>query len=551
MSIFLLIFIYLEIVSCRNIDKNSFLQLSEYKPSFLKEEIKPSTNSFYVSMEYLPNFHHQITYKVFLSEINHDTFYSDEFIFDDFKHTKEEIELYIKNNNSLWNDWSLYYQGDNRILKIDSSNKNSKFRVKYQIISKYSTSKESDIKIITLQHKNNKVNIYIKGTGRNNHENAEVFLNSINIFKHGKYQGLAGILLNRKDLSVDKVKFFDTFNKKITSNNINEDFINYSYDEDGNVIKTTSKKEISKDNILSVSQDFEKFLKNTKMSQLLIIVSCYGWEKYFTYHSAEILGNFGALKIKELSKSFYYDKSENDINEDNILGKNLYFHPYAFMGIKNIGQGNGYEVVQSNKGYYLTTEGLIPAEIIVTMKYNKYNNAYFFDREQKFQYLNNLINYKYLYQSYDFSLKNLFPFLITANQTTKNNLHFNIYSENKNEIIMQSRDSLNDINKVYQTELDRIVLGDNIGGLRTKYNGEIYQNGKNIQDLEYYNFYKAVIEGKECAPPYTQNDEECISPDVIKHYQYDIPLIMCKIGVQPQICENNQDYIYNDFDGFD
>ena len=100
-------------------------------------------------------------------------------------------------------------------------------------------------------------------------------MNSINIFKHGKYQGLACILLNRKDLSVDEVKFFDTFNKKITSTHINEDFINYSYDEEGNVIKTTSKKEISKDNILSASQEFEKFLKNTKMSQLLIIVSCW------------------------------------------------------------------------------------------------------------------------------------------------------------------------------------------------------------------------------------------------------------------------------------
>ena len=113
MSIFLLIFIYSKIVLCRNINKDSFLQLSEYKPSFLKEEIKPSTNSFYISMEYLPNFHHQISYKVFLAEINNDAFYSDEFIFDDFKHTKEEIELYIKNNDSLWNDWSLYYKGDN------------------------------------------------------------------------------------------------------------------------------------------------------------------------------------------------------------------------------------------------------------------------------------------------------------------------------------------------------------------------------------------------------------------------------------------------------
>jgi hypothetical protein len=49
-----------------------------------------------------------------------------------------------------------------------------------------------------------------------------------------------------------------------------------------------------------------------------------------------------------------------------------------FMGIKNIRQGNRYEVVQSNKGHYLIT-----AEIIVTMKNNKYNMAYLFDKEQK------------------------------------------------------------------------------------------------------------------------------------------------------------------------
>jgi hypothetical protein len=54
-----------------------------------------------------------------------------------------------------------------------------------------------------------------------------------------------------------------------------------------------------------------------------------------------------------------------------------------FMEIKNIRQGNRYEVVQSNKGHYLTTEELITAEIIVTMKNNKYNMAYLFDKEQK------------------------------------------------------------------------------------------------------------------------------------------------------------------------
>jgi hypothetical protein len=32
------------------------------------------------------------------------------------------------------------------------------------------------------------------------------------------------------------------------------------------------------------------------MSELLIIVSCYGWKKIFTYQAAESLANFGDIK---------------------------------------------------------------------------------------------------------------------------------------------------------------------------------------------------------------------------------------------------------------
>lgn len=116
---------------------------------------------------------------------------------------------------------------------------------------------------------------------------------------------------------------------------------------------------------------------------------------------------------------------------------------------------------------------------------------------------------------------------------------------------MLSKDSLNENNKVYQTELDRIVYGNNIGGLRTKYNGEVYQEGKQVEELEYYEFYMSALKDNDCSPPYIENEKECISPDLIKKYQYDIPLIMCKIGVQPQICKDNDDFINTNFEGFD
>ena len=60
---------------------------------------------------------------------------------------------------------------------------------------------------------------------------------------------------------------------------------------------------------------------------------------------------------------------------------NLY-HPYAFVGIPNIGPGNGYESIKSNKGHYLTVEGLPYAELNVRLKFNRITRNYQFDYEQ-------------------------------------------------------------------------------------------------------------------------------------------------------------------------
>ena len=58
--------------------------------------------------------------------------------------------------------------------------------------------------------------------------------------------------------------------------------------------------------------------------------------------------------------------------------------------------GNGFEVVQTNKGHYISTENLPQAEMIVTLTFNEYNRAYYFDRKQKYRSHYNLINHSYL-----------------------------------------------------------------------------------------------------------------------------------------------------------
>ena len=535
--------------SKKSINTSTQSSLTSYKPKFLIEEIKPSSTNFHIAMEYLSSYPYQISYEVYLSEINLETFYSNEYLFEDYLHTFEEIQNQIQTNESLWNTFELYYKGNNRIIKINNLNKNSKFRVKYRILSSNYSSLYSDIKIITLQHLENKVNIYLKGTGKNNHDNAEVYLNNINIFKHGKFQGLACIILNRKNLSIMDIKYFNTYQKNNTIIKYTDNFTKFEVDSSNNetISNTTTQKTINKTNILIESENLIKFLNKLKTNQILIILSCYGWEKYFTYEVAETLTKFGAIKIKELASSFYFKNNEDSHKEKNILGKNKYFHPYAFLGIKNIGQGNGYEVIQTNKGHYLTTEGLIPAEIIVSMKYDKNNMAYFFDMNQKYQY--NLINHNYLFESLDFSLNNLFILLFFKNQTSTYNFHFSIYNENKDDITYLNKSELE--NGIYQTELDKVVFGENIQSVKTDYNGNIYQNGTCIKELKYYNFYESNIKGINCLPPYTPNGNECISPNLIDEYKYNISLIMCGIGVQPQICKNNQEFINESFKGFE
>ena len=66
------------------------------------------------------------------------------------------------------------------------------------------------------------------------------------------------------------VELFDFFNNHTATSTIYEDFINYSYDTDGNLVKNVIQKEIKKNIVLSVEQNFENFLKRVKMSQLLI-----------------------------------------------------------------------------------------------------------------------------------------------------------------------------------------------------------------------------------------------------------------------------------------
>ena len=540
-------------IICLSIDKSKESSLESYIPKIIQSEVKPKKTSCYIALEYLDWYPNSITYTLYISEMNEEIWYEDEYLMSNSIYSNGELINYILSNNSLWNEWSEKYSGSKRIIKLTDLNEGSFYRIKYKISSRFTTSQFSEVKLIPLQKANTKVNIFVQGTGRNNHDNAIVTLNNNIILKHGKFQGLVAITLNRKNLSVSSIKFFDTYHENTQNEIKTVEYIKYSYDENGNIITNNENTTIETIDPISENNNLLKFLEEITMSKILIIVSCYGWEKFFLYETAEYLSIFGALKIKEMANSFFFKSNEDKFKDQTILNQNLYHHPYAFIGIKGIGVGNGFEVIQTNKGNYLSTENLPHAFLIVSLSFNKFNRAYYFNYQQDFIDNYNLINYDYLYNSLDLSLKELFPFLLHSNLSSSTNSQFNIYDKNTLTDNLLPFDSNNDNNNnIYQTELDRVVVGDGIGVMRSYFKGGIYQNGINIYEMEYYNFYlNAGLKSIECLPPYNVDNESCIDPNIIHNYTYDIPIIMCGIGIQPQLCEGNEEIINNDFNGFD
>ena len=551
LKISILCLIYL--IHCTSIDKSKESRLESYIPNILQSEVKPKKTSCYIPLEYLDWYPNSITYTLYISEMNEEIWYEDEYLMSNSIYSNGELMTYTLSNESLWKDWTQKYSGSKRIIKLTNLNSGSFYRIKYKINSRYTTSQYSEIKLIPLKRANTKVNIFVQGTGRNNHDNAIVTLNNNIILKYGKFQGLAAITLNRKNLSVSSIEFFDTYNENTKNETKTVEYIKYSYDNDGNIVTNNESTTIINLNPISENNKLMYFLEKVSISEILIIVSCYGWEKFLIYETAEYLSTFGALKIKELTNSFFYKANEDQFKQHTILNENLYHHPYAFIGLKGIGVGNGFEVIQTNKGNYLSTENLPHANLIVTLSYNKFNRAFYFNYKQDFIDNYNLINYDYLYNSLDLSLKELFPFLLHANLSSNTNSQFNIYDKNTLTDNLLPFDSNNDNNNnIYQTELDRVVVGNGIGVMRSYSKGGIYQNGINIYEMDYYNFYYyAGLKGKECLPPYNIDNETCIDPSIVHNYTYDIPIIMCKIGIQPQLCESNEEIINRDFDGFD
>ena len=92
--------------------------------------------------------------------------------------------------------------------------------------------------------------------------------------------------------------------------------------------------------------------------------------------------NCGAFAVKEfaqhynirfgdLTKPRYIDSTE--VNENSN-----FYHPYAFIGIPGLMEGHGFESLRSNRGFFLDTGNVPPAEVLAIVEYSSFLGMYTF-----------------------------------------------------------------------------------------------------------------------------------------------------------------------------
>ena len=130
LKISILCLIYL--IHCSSIDKSKESRLESYIPNILQSEVKPKKTSCYIPLEYLDWYPNSITYTLYISEMNEEIWYEDEYLMSNSIYSNGELMTYTLSNESLWKNWTQKYSGSKRIIKLTNLNSGSFYRIKYK-----------------------------------------------------------------------------------------------------------------------------------------------------------------------------------------------------------------------------------------------------------------------------------------------------------------------------------------------------------------------------------------------------------------------------------
>jgi len=394
---------------------------------------------------------------------------------------------------------------------------------------------------------NNDVRLILRGTGQNNHNNALIKIDENELLNKGNFIGLYLCVLDRKNLRKVFSASYDTQNNnEIIVKSVNYTTTTFQNNDYSKISQNSAFKNMKFDSSWQASNDLANKILSYDSGYFIILVSCVSWERFITETLVKTLLNCGASNIieffNEYRRTFSNETQNTDFYSQTEYSITNFKHPYAFIGIPNIGPGNGFESLRSNIGYYLIKGKYPYAELWVRLKFNPYINLYSFDTIQEttqFRYTDPLDKIK---KSKDYTLQSVYEELLDSNKTYKDNLRFVIYRNQD-----YSQPLLDESGSKRITELDKVFFKDTEKSARFNMKGEKYIDGLDPTQMVYYNFVQNIVDDNPCPPPYTNfKQSNCLD---LQSIIVKPKILECGIGIQPQNCPDLP-FIENNFDGY-
>ncbi|CEM11582.1 unnamed protein product [Vitrella brassicaformis CCMP3155] len=273
---------------------------------------------------------------------------------------------YMKNRNELhanyegcsnidWGPWVTVYTGTQRLARATGFNYTNPdnalehrwelllpgapywFRVRAVGKGSSGTSAWSAqlVAFTQLNATQDRFNIYLRGTGRNNPAHAIIQVDGRRLYERMDERGLVLAVFDRTDFELASIETFDTFGNRTAA--------------------------------YMMAQRLNQF----DQRYVVLVVSVDAWEAQVSLTLARELALCGAYHLQ----SFPSVHSEKTIlspysDADQSASSKGFGHPYAFIGIPGLGTGAGWEAIQYPTGHYRRS-GLTPhAEIRATVYYD-------------------------------------------------------------------------------------------------------------------------------------------------------------------------------------
>lgn len=247
--------------------------------------------------------------------------------------------------DAAWTPWSVIYNGRGRAYTLgipSGSGHAAQFRVRacgpssFEGCSSWSPVQTAHS---VLSAKADKINIYLRGTGKNAPSYTMIEIDQRVVYKRRDQTGLTLAVFSRLDFSLHWLKTYD---------------VHRSRDE---------------------SVNMSKAIRQFNQSFFVVVVSGIAWEWHASRTLARTLEFCGAYHFGQWTHVFaeqaHYQSPISDLQQS--ASQDEFGHPYAFIGIPGIGTAMGWESLMYNTGNYIGAAKVnMPKAIIRAVAYYDY-----------------------------------------------------------------------------------------------------------------------------------------------------------------------------------